>query len=64
MLMIKKYLEIRNDTDYFLKISGRYQILNIAKLLKFSIFDCKTDIVIDYSFFFKKCSKIIYFVKK
>ena len=64
LLMIKKYLEIRNDTDYFLKISGRYQILNIAKLLKFSIFDCKTDIVIDYSFFFKKCSTIIYFVKK
>ena len=32
LLMIKKYLEIRNDTDYFLKISGRYQILNIAKL--------------------------------
>jgi len=63
-LMLKKCLETYDISEYFLKISGRYQILNFADLLKSTVTVLKSDIVIDYSFLFNKCSSIIFYIKK
>jgi hypothetical protein len=64
LLMLKKYVEFYCVSEYFLKISGRYKILNFSKLLVSSIIEFNSDIVIDYSFLFRKCSSIIFFIKK
>ena len=64
LLMLKKYIEINNNVDYFLKISGRYQVINIPKLFECSLIECSSDIIIDYSFFFKKCSTILFYIRK
>ncbi|MFL0298750.1 hypothetical protein AAE961_07695 [Aquirufa sp. 2-BAHN-186B] len=64
LLMLKKYVEINNNGDYFLKISGRYKVTNISKLFESSLIQGSSDIILDYSFFFKKCSTIIFCIRK
>lgn len=60
MLMIKKYLKLRKSkSNYFIKISGRYRVKNLGKILN-QIKSQKKSMYIDYSKFFKKCSTFFY----
>lgn len=63
MLMIKKFLTISNS-NFFIKISGRYLIKNLKKIIyKFSVLTT-IDIYLDYSKIMGKCSTFFFISNK